>query len=107
MTDKVHPRVSNLLSTVFANNVALTEGGVARYLAGKSMQRGTPLGDSVRKELVELYTSPDTDWAALMENEAYEDFSDASQEDARNFVTQRISNVLFPLEKDNPPKPSA
>lgn len=107
MTTMPHPSVANLLSTVFAIDNALSELAITRHMDDPRMRKGTPLGDAIRKELVELYQCADTDWISLVQNEKYEAYPAKNQEDGRNFVTQRIWNVLFPEWKDNAPTPSA
>lgn len=88
---------------LFSADVGMSADGIAKSLEGTRLNPDQRELRGIRSELLKLYTDPKTDWVRLLENETYEIFPGATPEEARNFVTQRIWNVLFPDQKDNPP----
>jgi len=95
----------NLLA-LFTPEVGLSSEEIVESLQRTRVNPDRRELDGLRQELSALYRDARTDWIQLLQNEEDEIYAPANQEEAREFITKRIWNILFPEEADAPPTTS-
>lgn len=88
----------NLLA-LFTPEVGLSPEDVSESLLRTRLNPDKRELEGLKQELSALYLDPGTDWIRLLQNEQDEIYAASDQEEAREFVTKRIWNVLFPEEE--------
>ena len=86
--------LENLLATVFSADVGLSDSGIAHILANIRANPDRRELGGLREELQEMFSSVDTDWVGLLDNDKSEVMMADSQEEARQFI---FDNVWIPL----------
>jgi hypothetical protein len=93
----------------YANHLDYWEDEAAE--SNLRLQRDFPADQPhLRAELEAMYCDPAFDWIGLLwskDDEYRRYFNAQTQDEARDFVTTKIWNVLFPDMKDSPPAPDS
>jgi hypothetical protein len=93
------PYLSNILSALFTADANVPESLRKSVLENIRVNPDASELDDLRLELGKLYSDASTDWVGLLTDD-YEIYPARDQDDAREYVTSYIWEVLFP---DNPP----
>jgi hypothetical protein len=97
MMMKQYPRLRNILTSVFAIDVGLSESQEKAALnrAASNEESKTAIKD----ELLGVLSDSEISLVEFLQNEEYEAYPADDEDEARGFIITRLWNVLFPGEQ--------
>ena len=96
-----YPEIRTALSTAFSIQTGLSDANAFGLFRRMLENRGWR--ERFERELLEAFSSPETPWRELLQNDSYEVTEPDSEEEARDLLAELLWRPTFPGKV--PPKP--